>query len=187
MDLKDATSCGRCAGTIGCRRGKGPQSYWALIHRPASPFCWGWLDCSTASGLPRGGRCSHTVLAVFNAFLFPHPDAGECEHAGGAGSVFFRPNGRCQCVSLCLPFDEWLSCVSWILHDPLVELYHWLQGEGTGGLVTSRWLIVREPREPALSYCSHSGPRFILLMCGQRRLKRNSREKKRHQDLTQWT
>lgn len=22
--------------------------------------------------------------------------------------------------------------------DPLVELYHWLQGEGTGGLVTSR-------------------------------------------------
>lgn len=85
-----------------------------------------------------GGRCSHTVQAVFKAFLSPHPDAGDCEHAGGAGSVFFRPDGRCQCDSLCSPFDDRLSCVSWIPPDPLVELYHWLQGEGTGGLVTSR-------------------------------------------------
>lgn len=139
MDLKDATSCGRCAGTGGCRRGKGPQSHRALIHRPASPLCRGRLDCSTASGLPSGrGRCSHTVQAVFDAFLSPHPDAGDCEHAGGAGSVLFRPDGRCQCDRLCSPCDERLSCVSWIPSDPLVELYHWLQGEGTGGLVTSR-------------------------------------------------
>ena len=47
-------------------------------------------------------------------------------------------DGRCQCDRLCSPCDERLSCVSWIPSDPLVELYHWLQGEGTGGLVTSR-------------------------------------------------
>ncbi|GAA6218999.1 uncharacterized [Lates japonicus] len=40
MNLKDATSCGRCAGTRRCRRGKRPQSHWALICRPASPFCF---------------------------------------------------------------------------------------------------------------------------------------------------
>lgn len=97
---------------------------WTAVLHTASP--WG------------GRRCSHTVQAVSNAFLSPHPVAGDCEHAGGAGSVFFRPDGRCQCDSLCRPSDERLSCVSWIPPDPLVELYHWLQGEGTGGLVTSR-------------------------------------------------
>lgn len=30
--------------------------------------------------------------------------------------------------------------------------------------------MVREPREPALSCCSHKDPRFISLMCGRHRL-----------------
>lgn len=80
-----------------------------------------------------GGRCSHTVQALFDAFLSPHPDAGDCEHAGGAGSVFFSDPVDGASVIACV-----LSCVSWILPEPLVELYHWLQGEGTGGLMTSR-------------------------------------------------
>lgn len=47
------------------------------------------------------GRSSHTVQAVFNAFLSPHPDPDDCEHAGIAGGVFFQPDGRCRCDSLC--------------------------------------------------------------------------------------
>lgn len=146
-------------------------------------------DCGAASGLPDGGRCSHTVRAVLDAFSLSSPKRRwpwACWRSRKCG-FFFRPGGRCQCDSLCWPFDDRLACVSWIPPDPLVELYHWLQGEGTGGLVTSRWLIVREPREPALSYCSHSGPHFILLMCGPHRLKR--REEKRafsKRSLTLW-
>lgn len=80
MDLKEATSCGRCAGTRGCRRGKGPQSHWVPIHRPASPFCWGWLDCSTAYGLL----------------------------IGGGGGLFTHCPGCVQCFSLSSPRRRWL-------------------------------------------------------------------------------
>lgn len=108
--------------------GPDPQASGSLL-----PGLTGLQYCTRP---PRGeGGAVHTLS---DAFLSPHPVAGDCEHAGGAGSVFFRPDGRCQCDSLCRPSDERLSCVSWIPPDPLVELYHWLQGEGTGGLVTSR-------------------------------------------------
>lgn len=54
----------------GCRRGKGPQSHWALIHSPALfTHCPGHFQCFSAA---------------------------YCEHAGIAGSVFFQPDGRCQ-------------------------------------------------------------------------------------------
>lgn len=69
MDLKDATSCGRCAGTRGCWRGKGKGASVSLGPDPQVSVSL-LLDCSTASGLPVGGwRCSHTVQAEFNAFL----------------------------------------------------------------------------------------------------------------------
>lgn len=179
MDLKDATSCGRCAGTRGCRRGKGPQSHWALIHKPASPVCWDWLGCSIASGLSKWGGALFTHCpGRVQSFSLSSPRCRWLWACWRSRKCVFPTRWRCQCDSLCSPFDDRLSCVSWIPPDPLVELYHWLQGEGTGGLVTSRWLIVREPREPALSYCSHWGPHFILLMCGQHRLKRNSERRK---------
>lgn len=42
------------------------------------------------------------------------------------------------------------SCVSWIPSDPLVELYHWLQGGGAGGPMTPRWQLVYAPGQPAV-------------------------------------
>lgn len=47
------------------------------------------------------GRCSHTVQAVSDTVLCPHPDAGDCEHAGGAGSVILHLDGRSLCDSSC--------------------------------------------------------------------------------------
>lgn len=58
MDLNGATSCGRCAGTRGCWRGKGPQSHWAMIHRPASHFCW---TAVLLLAFPRWGGWGGTV------------------------------------------------------------------------------------------------------------------------------
>lgn len=55
----------------------------------------GRLLASPGGGAGGGGHCSHAT------FLSPHPDAGDREHAGRAGNMFFQPNGRCQCGSLC--------------------------------------------------------------------------------------
>lgn len=137
MDLKGATSCGRCAGTrrvsererASASLGPDPQASVSLL---LGLQCCFWPP-QVEGGRGGGGRCSHTVQALFDAFLSPHPDAGDCEHAGGAGSVFLSDPVDGASVIACV-----LSCVSWILPEPLVELYHWLQGEGTGGLMTSR-------------------------------------------------
>lgn len=59
-------------GPEGCRRGRGPQSHWALIHSPASPFCWGWVDCSNASGPPRGALFTHRP-GHFQCFCLSSP------------------------------------------------------------------------------------------------------------------
>lgn len=121
------------------------------------------------------GRCSHTVPAVFDAVLSPYPDAGDGEHAGRAGSLFLHLDGRSLCGSSCLAV-WWLAPLCFVFPVPILWLSsangcrEWGQEE----LVTSRWLNVREPREPALSCCSRSGPCFILLMCDLHRLPRRA-------------
>lgn len=164
-DLKDATNCGQCAGTRQCGQEKvslspDPKPSISLLLRLtglllASP----WEG--QGGGWEQGGKFAHTFQAAFGAFHSPHSHTGDCECAARAGSVFFQPVGRCQCDSLYELFDGRLSSVSWIPPGPLVELYHWLQGEGTKGLVTSRWLWESSPnlRRPAAltqvlsSYC----------------------------------
>lgn len=79
------------------------------------------------------GRCSHTVQAVFDAVLSPHPDAGDCEHAGGAGSVFYTSMDSPYVVVLVRRVVVCSSVFRVSGPDPLVELCHWLQGVGTGG------------------------------------------------------
>lgn len=92
MDLKGATSCGRCAETrrvsererASASLGPDPQASVSLL---LGLQCCFWPP--QVEGRGEGSCCSHTVQALFDAFLSPHPDAGDCEHAGGAGSVFF--------------------------------------------------------------------------------------------------
>lgn len=78
MGLKEVTSYGQCAGTRGCRRGKGPQPQWAMNHRPASSVFLGWPDCRAASDLPgrvcvcvchtlSGPRLTHSSLFHLHA------------------------------------------------------------------------------------------------------------------------
>lgn len=138
-DLKDATSCGQCAGTRRCRGEKvslspDPKPSISLLLRLTGLLLAVSPWEGRGGGRGQGGKFAHTFQAAFGAFHSSHSHTGDCERATRAGSVFFQPVGRCQCD----PFDGQLSSVSWIPPGPLVELYHWLQGEGTEGLVTSR-------------------------------------------------
>lgn len=45
----------------------------------------------------------------------------------------YEPIDRADVSVYVSGFDDRRSRVSWILPSPLVELYHWVWGEGTGG------------------------------------------------------
>ena len=84
-------------------------------------------DRTAGGGRGRGGGATHTYI---DTHTLSRPLMQVT--AGGAGAVWSVPVWQ-------LVFAVWwAACVSWIPPGPLVELYHWPQGEGTGGLVTAR-------------------------------------------------
>lgn len=105
------------------------------IHRPASPFCRG---CA-ASGLPGVGEGAVRTLSGPCSMLFSLPTQAQVTVSMLAEQevCFSDPMDGANVIA-CVGRDDRHSCVSWIPPDPLVELYHWLQGQGTGGLVTYR-------------------------------------------------
>lgn len=134
MDLKGATSCGRCAGEVGGAEG--------VVHRPASPFCWaavGHPDVGVVVVMGGVGRWGGAVLFTHCA---GRVQCFSLSMLGGAGSVFLFlfcfPDPVDGTNVIAWPFGGRRSCVS-LGSRPilLVELYHWLQGGGTGGPVTS--------------------------------------------------
>lgn len=79
-----------------------------------------------------GGRCSHAVRALFHVFSLLTQTQVAVSMLAEQEVCFSDPVDGASVVA-CV-----LSCVSWFPPGPLVELYRWLQGEGTGGLMTSR-------------------------------------------------
>lgn len=79
-----------------------------------------------------GGGCSHTVRALFRVFSLLTQTQVAASVPAEQEVCFSDPVDGASVIA-CV-----LSCVSWIPPGPLVELYHWLLGEGTGGLMTSR-------------------------------------------------
>lgn len=96
--------------------GPDPQASVPLLLGLTGPQC-----------LPRaeGGRCWQAVRAPFHVFSLLTQTQAAVSVLAEQEVCFSAPvDGVIACV---------LSCVSWIPPFPLVELYHWLQGEGTGG------------------------------------------------------